>query len=233
MDNIIPLKMRLESAELEQSALIELYIIDLTKINGDVLRFHSGKNELLNDLVWQGQTYGAHPVQGSGFEFNGSGKSNRPSLTFSNIDGFLTGLTQDYQDLVGAVVIRKLVYARYMDAENFIFGNPSADPSQEVNQRYLIEQLDSINETFASFKLAIPAEMDGSIIPKRQITANTCLWSYRKDECPYRGGPVADELNKPTNDPTKDQCSKSIKGCKLRFGENSPLPFGGFPSISR
>ena len=28
-----------------------------------------------------------------------------------------------------------------------------------------------------------------------------------------------------------DQCSKSIKGCKIRFGEN-PLPFGGFYGVS-
>jgi hypothetical protein len=26
-----------------------------------------------------------------------------------------------------------------------------------------------------------------------------------------------------------DQCSKSINGCKLRFGSNDALPFGGFP----
>jgi lambda family phage minor tail protein L len=28
-----------------------------------------------------------------------------------------------------------------------------------------------------------------------------------------------------------DQCSKSVKGCKIRFGEN-PLPFGGFYGVS-
>ena len=28
-----------------------------------------------------------------------------------------------------------------------------------------------------------------------------------------------------------DQCSKSIQGCKIRFGEN-PLPFGGFYGVS-
>lgn len=29
-----------------------------------------------------------------------------------------------------------------------------------------------------------------------------------------------------------DQCSKTIKGCKIRFGENNPLPFGGFYGVS-
>ena len=28
-----------------------------------------------------------------------------------------------------------------------------------------------------------------------------------------------------------DQCSKSVKGCKTRFGENA-LPFGGFYGVS-
>ena len=30
-----------------------------------------------------------------------------------------------------------------------------------------------------------------------------------------------------------DECSKSLKGCRLRFGTNSYLPFGGFPGSNR
>ena len=29
----------------------------------------------------------------------------------------------------------------------------------------------------------------------------------------------------------EDQCSKTLNGCKMRFGESATLPFGGFPSI--
>lgn len=30
-----------------------------------------------------------------------------------------------------------------------------------------------------------------------------------------------------------DICGKRLTSCKLRFGENNPLPFGGFPGVSR
>ena len=29
----------------------------------------------------------------------------------------------------------------------------------------------------------------------------------------------------------EDQCSKTLNGCRMRFGESAKLPFGGFPSI--
>ena len=34
-------------------------------------------------------------------------------------------------------------------------------------------------------------------------------------------------------DPAKDQCSRTMTGCKLRFGPFAELPFGGFPGIAR
>ncbi|MDG6274832.1 phage minor tail protein L, partial [Glaesserella parasuis] len=34
-------------------------------------------------------------------------------------------------------------------------------------------------------------------------------------------------------DPKKDACSHCLRGCKLRFGANAVLPFGGFPSTTQ
>ena len=31
----------------------------------------------------------------------------------------------------------------------------------------------------------------------------------------------------------QDRCGKRLSSCKLRFGANNPLPFGGFPGVSR
>ena len=226
-----PVKMVMETTELEQSALINLYVVDVRPLGGDLLRFHSGKNQILEDVTWQGEVYGAYPVQASGFEMNGKGTSNRPTLTFSNIHGTITGLNQEYDDLVGVVVTRKQVYAKYLDAVNFLHGNPLADPSQERPSRYIIEQLSSLDDVVASYTLSLPCDMENALLPKRQITQNVCTWVYRSSECSYSGGPVADETDKPTTDPTKDQCSKCLNGCKLRFGEFNVLPIGAFLSI--
>ena len=71
------------------------------------------------------------------------------------------------QSLVGATVVRHVVYARFLDAVNFTGGNPEADPEQEVVSRWVIEQLSELKATTATFVLATPTETDGSVFPAR------------------------------------------------------------------
>lgn len=225
----------LELSKIEQESIIELFEVDLTKIIGEktVFRFHNGMNELRQAITWQGNVYEPYPIQAQGFEKNGQGTSNRPKLTVANISGLLTGLTQDYEDLLGAVVTRHQLLAKFLDSVNFKEGNSFADSTQEIVSNYVIEQLSSLNSESATFELALPCESDGALIPARVIIANTCSWQYRSSECGYTGKPVADEFDKPTDDITKDKCSRCLNGCKLRFGEHGILPFGGFPSAAK
>ncbi|MGM3151036.1 phage minor tail protein L, partial [Escherichia coli] len=88
----------------------------------------------------QGRKYEAYPIDGSGFEMNGRGSSARPSLTVSNLFGLVTGMAEDLQSLVGGTVVRRKVYARFLDVVNFVNGNSEADPEQEVISRWRIEQ---------------------------------------------------------------------------------------------
>ncbi len=52
----------------------------------------------------------------------------------SNLFGLVTGMAEDLQSLVGATVVRRRVYARFLDAVNFVAGNPEADPEQELRR---------------------------------------------------------------------------------------------------
>ncbi|EHL3356328.1 phage minor tail protein L, partial [Escherichia coli] len=79
-------------------------------------------NEKREPVTWQGREYQAYPIEGSGFEMNGKGSSARPSLTVSNLFGLVTGMAEDLQSLVGATVVRRRVYARFLDAVNFVAG---------------------------------------------------------------------------------------------------------------
>ncbi|EBC2998363.1 phage minor tail protein L, partial [Salmonella enterica] len=54
---------------------------------------------------------------------NGKGAAARPSLKVSNLYGMVTGMVEDLHSLVGATVIRRIVYARFLDAVNFQSGN--------------------------------------------------------------------------------------------------------------
>ncbi|MCX9808019.1 phage minor tail protein L [Escherichia coli] len=219
-----------ECTKTEQSALVVLWEIDLTEVGGDRYFFCNEQNEKGEPVTWQGRQYQAYPIQGSGFEMNGKGASARPTLKVSNLYGMVTGMAEDMQSLVGGTVVRRKVYARFLDAVNFVNGNSYADPEQEVISRWRIEQCSELSAVSASFVLSTPTETDGAIFPGRIMLANTCTWTYRGDECGYSGPAVADEYDQPTSDITKDKCSKCLSGCKFR---NNVGNFGGFLSINK
>ncbi|HFO8443326.1 TPA: phage minor tail protein L, partial [Escherichia coli] len=187
-----------ESVKSEQSPRVVLWEIDLTVQGGERYFFCNELNEKREPVTWQGRKYEAYPIEGSGFEMNGKGSSARPSLTVSNLFGLVTGMAEDLQSLVGATVVRRRVYARFLDAVNFVAGNPEADPEQELTDRWVVEQMSSLTAMTASFVLATPTETDGALFPGRIMLANTCMWDYRSDECGYNGPAVADEFDNPT-----------------------------------
>jgi lambda family phage minor tail protein L len=43
---------------------------------------------------------------------------------------------------------------------------------------------------------------------------------------------VADEYDIITTDAARDKCGKRLQSCKLRFGANNPISFGGFPAAA-
>lgn len=225
----IPADMRIAVTQIEQSAMLDLYEVDLSRFGGNVYRFHDGMNGLLKPVIWQGNRYDPYPVQVTGLSMTAQGASARPKMTFANIDGLLTAINNDYDDALGAIVTRRQVMEQYLDAVNFPDGNNQADPSREAVQKFVIEQRENSDSDFVTYVLALPTETDNAQIPARVIQADICPWRYRGQDCGYDGPPVADEKDQPTNDPTKDQCSHKYRGCKLRH--SSVLPFGDRKSV--
>ena len=152
-----------ECTKTEQSALVVLWEIDLTEVGGDRYFFCNEQNEKGEPVTWQGRQYQAYPIQGSGFEMNGKGASARPTLKVSNLYGMVTGMAEDLQSLVGGTVVRRKVYARFLDAVNFVNGNSDADPEQEVISRWRIEQCSELSAVSTSFVLSTPTETDGAV----------------------------------------------------------------------
>ena len=220
-------------ADIEQTALIDLWEIDLRPLGGELLRFCNQLNEKGNPVVWRGVEYTPYPIQGSGFEHSKSGGEARPKLTVSNLMGLVTAAAGQYQMMLGAPVLRRQTLARFLDAVNFEQGNPLADPEQEQISKFVVERLSSWDAETAVIELAVPSETDGATIPCRIMMAGNCCWLYRGDGCGYTGHAVADAMDMPTDDPAKDYCSGTLTGCRARFGKNAVLPFGGFPSSDK
>ena len=220
-------------SKLEQDAKVELWEIDLRSKGGQLHRFCNQMNEQDAAVAWQGKEYTPYPIQGSGFAMTTQGASNRPTLTVSNLLGLVTGAIEQYGSLSGARVTRREVIATFLDAENFASGNNMADNTQEVVSQYVLEQVTALTTEAAVFTLSAPSDTEGAIIPARIMLADVCSWQYRGEGCGYTGRPVADRYDMPTNDSSKDECSKCLLGCQARFGLNAVLPYGGFPAADK
>lgn len=216
-----------ELQSLTPTAVIELFELDATNIpGGSVYRFHAGTNEIGSDIVWQGTTYTAYPVKAEGFEISTKGTLPRPSISVANIDGMLGILVADLEDLIGATVTRKRTLLKFLDAANFVGGNPDANPSVHyADDIYEVERKVSEDKEKVVFELVASLDAHGQMLPRRIIQATICGWVYKGTECGYAGGLAT--CNKSYNSTTGDG------GCLQHFPKPAALPFGGFLGASR
>ncbi len=128
----IPQETHHETTRLTQSAQVVLWEIDLTEVGGERYFFCNEQNEKGEPVTWQRRQYQPYPIQGTGFELNGKGSAARPTLTVSNLHGMVTGMAEDLQSLVGGTVVRRKVYARFLDAVNFVNGNSDAEGNTNI-----------------------------------------------------------------------------------------------------
>lgn len=221
-----------ELQKVAPSSIIELFQLDATSFGGEIYYFHAGTNNLTANVVWQGNTYNAFPVQITGFEFTGKGQLPRPTMAVSNVTSIITTLVMAYDDLLGAKVTRIRTMAKYLDAVNFAGGvNPTADSTAEFPRDiYFIERKVSENKQVVEFELAASFDVQGVKLPRRQIIQNICPWKYRGSECGYAGTAYFDKDDVSVGSLSLDVCGKRLSSCEARFGTNNPLPFGAFPA---
>tara|TARA_S200002703_G_scaffold157879_1_gene166847 strand:- start:8110 stop:9099 length:990 start_codon:yes stop_codon:yes gene_type:complete len=244
---------------LAPTAIIDLFEIILTKEINDVddrLRYHAGKNGLISDIVFDGKTYPAAPVEVDGFEFSAKGTLPRPTLKVANVNGAISSLLALYNPLK-AKVRRIRTFAKFLDLVNFnqVQGsqteadddliteggdsliyqtfNDTADPDAKMVETWYIDRVSSENLQFVEFELTAKLDLTNLQLPRRTVT-EFCQWTYRERECPYKGDQCFDINDQPVSSKSQDVCGKRLSSCKLRFpngvsDRNDALPFGGFP----
>ena len=122
--------------------------------------------------------------------------------------------------------------------------NQQADPESYIEDTFKIDQLETLNESIATFGLISWLQYFRNQIPSRKYYKNTCQWSYKGDECQYPGpggiaipgtnltsnnNPIAAN-NQIAATAAGDVCGKSLLACTLR---NNQVHFGGFPATGR
>lgn len=220
--------------------IITLIDIDGTKFGANKYCFHSENiaytpEELMQaretgilppkDIIFRGDVYGARPFGISGIGFTSNGKAEKPQLSLSNLDGRVAALIRSYNGMMQAKVTIWITQA------DLLGENGSVEDGAYRKLVYYIERPNFVNRDVARFDLTSPYDMDGIMIPSR-LTQSVCYWAqrgwYRSGKgCGYNGSAMFDKDNNPVSDPSQDFCAGTVTACKLRFGPENELDFGG------
>lgn len=226
---VISFTMSLSGIEsLEQDTKIELFIIDQFNLRNPYEAFYFCN---YSGITFEGNEYQGIGCEADGYDLIGQGSIANPNLAISNVGGIVSNLidklitTSGYR-LEGARVTRINTSRKFLD------GQSNAGDSIRQNQPdiYFIEQLVERTYNAVKFRLATPWDIEGETLPSR-IALRSCGAVYRSPECSYLGSDMYTITNDRTLDPDKDVCSKTLRACKLRFGNSAVLPFSGYPGL--
>lgn len=233
-----------ELAEVAQSPapdpLVELFTLDASDLGDAVYRFCSSTLAGGN-VVHDGNTYTALPIEAEGFSWNGRGPLPKPKLRLSNIGGLALGLVIANDDMLGATVTRLRTFKRFLD------GQAEADPDKVFSPDiYQIERMATLSPELVEWELSPKLDQEGRFLPGWVALRDICLHVYRvwnpdtlafdysKATCPFAAASYFDTAGNAVAEPAADICNKRLTtGCKRRFGANGELPFRGFPSLAK
>jgi phage-related protein len=232
------------------SAVIELFQLELNVPQhgvDEIYYFHAGVSiDASTDIIWNGKTYLAFPIEATDFEYTGTGSLPRPKLQISNIFGTITAIMASLPSgLEGAKVTRIRTLARYLDGANFpVSGsilltedndallledggsillepiNSTEDLTAEFPREiYYIDRKAAENRDLIEFELASAFDLVGARAPKRQCVSNVCQWKYRGLECGYTGNAYFSANDQPVAAVGQDICGKRLSSCEARFAQ--------------
>ena len=185
----------------QHSSYVVVYEIELpdSNIGGtgiDKLFFHDGRNGT-SDITWysldneadfgssssskySAATYTALPIESEGWEVRGSGSGSlpRPTVRMGNINQYFKTYLADWDDLVGAKVIRRKTLAKYLKDNEASSGanNPPVEFNRDV---FYIERKSTETAMLVEFELVSAFDAEGISLPRRSIIAARCPWKYK------------------------------------------------------
>jgi lambda family phage minor tail protein L len=209
-----PAKITSEVQKLEQSALVQLWTLDLGPLGGPQYHFHGEKVPPPGTLQFGSTTYAAMPIEAKGFAFHGTEQEPRPTIKIANLGGLVRTIIAEYGDLVGARVIRRRTFRKHLA--------DGADPdatAQFSNDVFFVRRMVARHRIFIEWELGSSLAVDGVRLPFRKLLPR-CQWTFKDGvNCPYAG--------------PESSCEKTVAACSSYFGADNPLPYGGFPAVER
>jgi lambda family phage minor tail protein L len=148
----------------QDSPLVELYTLDLTKIGGSVYRYtpHFADG---GTLVFASVTYLSMPIITEGWEVTSTGTQPRPTISLTNVNQVMLNAVITLGDLVGADVILVRTFEKFLD------GKPGADPTMKLPSQVMqIEQKLVHTDSVITWQLSSILDKFGSKLPAQQLT---------------------------------------------------------------
>jgi len=230
---------------------------DGTVDDNTYLRYHAGTNNLVENIVFDGKTYPAAPVEVDGFAFTAKGTLPRPTLKVANVNNAISALllslnpdTSERINPLKAEVRRIRTFKKFLDVANFA----GAQLISTEDGTLLVTQAgDSIASSIEGNATADPdaksvetwyidrVAAENLQFVEFELTARLDLINLQlprrvvNEFCPwkYRGeecGYTGSDFFDVHDDATfeaNDVCGKRLSSCQARF-KKAQLPFGGF-----
>jgi lambda family phage minor tail protein L len=191
-----------EATSLEPSQLLEFYLIyyDWPEDQNSVLALTPIQKGINIQVIWQGQSYLSYPMEISGFESSGDNTLPRPRVMLSNKDYAISKYLKVHNNLIGAKIVRKRTFAKFLDDSNFEGGqNPFFDVVEQItsasetsflpDQTFYVNRRVSETKELVELELSSVFELDNVYLPNRNVYARYCTWIYRGHGCRYAGEP--------------------------------------------
>tara|TARA_Y100001937_G_scaffold126020_1_gene194222 strand:+ start:755 stop:1999 length:1245 start_codon:yes stop_codon:yes gene_type:complete len=164
------------------SALVYLYEIEFTK--GNFAYFHDGATTNLGSVTMldyennsQTNTYTPLPVKFEGMDKTAATKFAQPTISFANATSvFKTAVSSvDYEEMSGLRVIRRTTLRKFLKSE----GDSNSPPVEYPRDVFLIDSLKQRSKEVLVFQLQAPFDLQGILLPRRQVVPNLCPWIYQ------------------------------------------------------
>lgn len=206
--------------DLDPDSFVDLFEVYMSQSYG-VVRFHAGKN-FTKPIVFKGKSYTPTPIEYSGFEYSADGKQNRPTIRIANINGVITDLIKNHNDLVNSKLKRLKIFVKNLDDENFSESvNPFFGYRKKRNatqgygaaffeEFYIINRKISENKFVIEFELSSPLDYENQTLPNRKISDNLCSFCYRGCGCNYGKIPWKNDANQPQTVTVTDSSGKLV-----------------------
>ena len=226
--------------------------------------YFTSANKHSTPIGFKNNTYSNINIDVDGFEWKSQESPPKPKLQISNLSNAIGILAFSLDNFIGAKFTRIVTLAKYCYIETeagikyqlldttlpFLLENDD-DIGMLIPDVFYVSRKTAHNHESLEFELTTVLDQQGKSLPSRIALRNHCTHTYRSFNtqtnsfndinndpnnvtCPYIGSTSYDFKDNETTS-NKDDCSRSLDSCILRFGKRNPigLPFAGFPGLTR